>query len=385
MTYNRPEKETGFPMMHFNPSKFLRSAMSISRIRPAIGVLGVLTAVMPLAAQTGTENGEWRYYGGDDYSTRYSPLDQIDASNVDQLKVAWRFKMTNFGPSPQASSEVTPLMVGGKLYFTAGVTRTVVAADAKTGESLWTFRLAEEDRGAVRVNNRGLAYWTDGEQERIIVVSPGYQMFVLDAANGDLMEDFGADGLVDLWVGLRDEPEPGKIGLTSPAIVVGDTIVVGMASGVGVALPTIRNVPGYIRGYNVHTGELVWTFHTVPSAGEYGAETWGNESNLIAGNTGAWGPLTADTERGLVYIPTEMASGDLYGGHRPGDNLFGDSVVALDAATGERVWHFQLIHHDLWDWDIPAAPVLLNVTVNGVADSGGGAGDQAGVHLCVQS
>ena len=355
MTYNRPEKDTGFPMMKFNSSKFLRSVLPVA-----------LIAVMPLAAQTGTENGEWRYYGGDDYSTRYSPLDQIDASNVDQLKIAWRFKTTNFGPSPQASSETTPLMVGGKLYFTAGVTRTVVAADAKTGESLWTFRLAEEGRGAVRTNNRGLAYWTDGDEERIIVVSPGYQMFALDASDGHLIEGFGSDGLVDLWIGLRDLPAPGKIGLTSPAIVVGDTIVVGMASGVGVALPTIRNVPGYIRGYDVHTGELVWTFHTVPLAGEFGEETWGNESNLIAGHTGAWGPLTADTELGLVYVPTEMPSGDLYGGHRPGDNLFGDSVLALNAATGERVWHFQLIHHDLWDWDIPAAPVLLNVTVNGV-------------------
>ena len=328
----------------------------------------LLLTWIPVFAQTGTEKGEWRYYGGDDRGTRYSPLDQINEQNVSQLQIAWRWSSANYGPSPQATSEMTPLMVNGVLYFTAGTTRTVVAADAATGETLWTYRLQETGRGAVRQNNRGVAYWTDGRgDERIIVVSPGYQMYVLNAKTGQRIDTFGANGLVDLWIGLdRDgRVKPGTIGLTSAAIVVRDVIVLGMASGVGVALPTLDNTPGYIRGYDVRTGRLVWTFHTVPKPGEFGIETWGNDSWKFTGNTGAWGPLAADDELGYVYVPTEMASGDLYGGQRPGANLFADSVLCLDARTGRRVWHFQLIHHDVWDWDIPAAPVLLDVMHNG--------------------
>jgi quinoprotein glucose dehydrogenase len=332
----------------------------------AAAALGILFAAVPAAAQTGTQNGEWRYYGGDDRSTRYSPLDQINETNVSQLQVAWRWKSTNFGPAPQPSSEVTPLMVNGVLYFTAGTTRTVVAADAATGETLWTYRLKEEGRGAVRANNRGVAYWTDGRgDDRVLAVSPGYQMIALNAKSGQPIAGFGAGGVVDLWVGLRRKPAPGTVGATSPPIIVRDVAIVGWAGGVGVALPKIENVPGAIRGYDVRSGKLLWTFNTVPQAGEFGVETWLEDSWKYTGNTGAWGPLTADDELGYVYIPVEMPSGDLYGGHRPGDNLFGDSLVCLDAKTGKRVWHYQLIHHDMWDWDIPAAPVLLDVTVNG--------------------
>jgi len=335
--------------------------MRISKFMP-------LLAALPLLAQTGTEKGEWRYYGGDDRGTRYSPLDQINEQNVAQLQVAWRWKSTNFGPTPQATSEVTPLMVNGVLYFTAGNTRTVIAADAATGETLWTYRLQEQGRGSVRQNNRGVAYWTDGRgDERIIVISPGYQLFALNAKTGSRIDTFGSSGLVDLWLGLdRDgKVKPGTIGATSAAIVVRDVIVVGVASGVGVALPTLDNTPGHIRGYDVRTGKLVWTFHTVPHAGELGVETWGADSWKFTGNTGAWGPLAADDELGYVYIPTEMPSGDLYGGQRPGANLFADSLVAIDAKTGRRVWHYQLIHHDVWDWDIPTAPVLLDVMHDG--------------------
>lgn len=336
-------------------------------------VISLLAATLPLAAQTGTQNGQWRYYGGDDYNTRYSPLDQINEQNVGTLQVAWRWKSTNFGPTPQATSETTPLMVNGVLYFTAGTRRTLIAADAATGETIWTHRVDETDRGAVRQNNRGVAYWTDGQgNERILAVTPGYQLFAVDAKTGERVANFGNKGLVDLWIGLdRDgKVRPGTIGLTSAPIVVRDVIVVGMASGVGVSLPMLDNTPGYIRGYDVRTGKLVWTFHTVPQAGEFGVETWGKDARGIdswkfTGNTGAWGPLAADNELGLVYIPTEMPSGDLNGSQRPGNNLFADCVLALDAKTGKRVWHYQLIHHDMWDWDIPTGPVLLDVMHNG--------------------
>lgn len=335
--------------------------------------VGLLAATLPLPAQTGTQNGQWRYYGGDDYNTRYSPLDQINEQNVGTLQVAWRWKSTNFGPTPQATSETTPLMVNGVLYFTAGTRRTLIAADAATGETIWTHRVDEADRGAVRQNNRGVAYWTDGQgNERILAVTPGYQLFAVDAKTGERVANFGSKGLVDLWIGLdRDgKVKPGTIGLTSAPIVVRDVIVVGMASGVGVSLPTLDNTPGYIRGYDVRTGKLVWTFHTVPQAGEFGVETWGKDARGIdswkfTGNTGAWGSLAADDELGLVYVPTEMPSGDLNGSQRPGNNLFADCVLALDAKTGKRVWHYQLIHHDMWDWDIPTGPVLLDVMSNG--------------------
>ena len=317
--------------------------------------------------------GEWRTYGGDSGNTRYSPLDQINAANARNLQVVWRWKAQNMGPSPQAAWEVTPLMAGGKLYFTAGVGRTVVAADASTGETLWLYRGDDaKERGAVRANNRGLSYWSDGSEERVLFVTPGYQLVALNAKTGLPASNFGQDGHVDLWAGLdRAKVENGTIGATSPPIIIRDVAVVGAALRVGVALPTKLNTPGYIRGYDVHTGKLLWAFHTVPQAGEFGVETWlkdpqtGEDSWKFTGNTGAWGPLTGDDELGYVYIPVEAPSGDTFGGQRPGANLFSDTIVCLDAKTGKRIWHYQLIHHEMWDYDIPAAPILLDITVNG--------------------
>ncbi|HEY1239745.1 MAG TPA: PQQ-binding-like beta-propeller repeat protein [Bryobacteraceae bacterium] len=326
-------------------------------------------------AQQGTPaSGEWRVNGGDTGSTRYSPLDQINAGNVKNLQVVWRWKAQNMGPAPQSAWEVTPLMLGGRLYFTAGTGRTVVAADAATGETLWLYRGDDTaERGAVRANNRGVTYWTDGRgEERILFVTPGYQLVALNAKTGLPIAGFGTDAHVDLWQGLdRPVVEKGTIGATSPPIVIRDVVVVGAALKVGVALPKKENVPGYIRGYDVHTGKLLWTFHTVPQAGEFGADTWGKDPGTgtdswkFTGNTGAWGPLTGDEELGYVYIPVEAPSGDTFGGQRPGANLFSDSIVCLDAKTGKRVWHYQLIHHEMWDYDIPAAPILLDLTVNG--------------------
>jgi len=329
----------------------------------------VLLLALPAGAQRGATNGEWRYYGGDAGTTKYSPLDQINAGNVKDLKIVWEWKAQNFGKRPDFNWETTPLEVGGVLYVTAGTRRDAVAIDAATGETLWMYRLDEGARGLVvaRAQNRGLAYWTDGKgDERILMISPGYQLVGLNAKTGQVEPGFGTKGVIDLTKGLdRAVVKPGQIGASSPAIVIRDTVVVGAALQSGNAPPSKENVPGYIRGFDVRSGKLLWTFHTVPQAGEMGVETWEKDSWKYSGNTGAWAPLSADEELGYVYIPVEMPTGDYYGGTRPGDNLFSDSLVCLDARTGKRIWHYQLVHHDVWDMDITSAPVLTDITVNG--------------------
>ena len=322
-----------------------------------------------LHAQQGAKDGDWRFYGADSGTTKYSALDQINASNVKDLKIAWQWNARNFGKRPDFNWEVTPLAVKGILYFTAGIRRDALAVDGATGETLWMYRLDEGARGTVvaRQMNRGLAYWSDGKaDERIIMISPGYQMVSLNAKTGTPIPGFGGNGVVDLTVGLdRAVVKPGTIGSSSPAIVIRDTIVVGAALLAGNSPSTKENVPGYIRGYDVRTGKLIWTFHTVPQAGEFGNDTWANDSWKFTGNTGAWPPLTGDEELGYVYIPVEMPTGDYYGGTHPGNNLFSDSLVCLDAKTGKRIWHYQTVHHDVWDMDITAAPMLLDVNHEG--------------------
>jgi quinoprotein glucose dehydrogenase len=312
-------------------------------------------------------NGEWAHYGGDAGGTKYSPLEQINPSNVSQLQIAWRWKNDNYGPRVDSNWQVTPLMAGGLLYFTAGSRRAAVAADPATGETMWTYRLDEGERGdrAPRVNNRGLAYWPNGNDSRILLITPGYQLVALNAKTGLPVPGFGKAGIVELWDGLERTVQVNEIGASSPAIVVGDMIVVGAAHLSGGAPRSKTNVPGYIRGYDVRSGKLLWTFHTIPRLGEVGVETWRNDSWQYTGNTGSWAPMSADLELGYVYVPVEAPTGDYYGGHRPGDNVFSDSLVCLDAKTGKRVWHFQLVHHDIWDFDIGSAPLLLNVTVEG--------------------
>ena len=321
------------------------------------------------AAPQGVPAGEWRYYGADAGSTKYSALDQINAENVSDLEVVWRWKSQNFGPRPDFNWQVTPLMIDGVLHFTAGTRRDAVAVDAATGETLWMFRLDEGERGAraVRNVNRGLAYWSDAAgDDRILLISPGYQLVALEARTGRPIPTFGRDGVVDLTEGLdRPVVEPGRIGASSPAIVVRDTVVVGAALAAGTAPVSKANVPGYVRGFDVRTGKKRWTFRTIPRAGEFGYDTWENGSAEYTGNAGAWAPLSGDQALGYVYIPVEMPTGDFYGGHRHGDNLFADSLVCLDATTGERIWHFQLVHHDVWDYDISSPPILLDVTVDG--------------------
>ncbi len=346
-----------------------------ARVALTLGLLcsGVL-AIGPLAikaaepaAETTSSGADWRYYGSDAFSTKYSPLARINRDNVKNLKIAWRWKSENFGPRPEFNMEETPLMVDGVLYFMAGTRRVAVAADAVTGETLWMYRFDEGRRGqlAPRANHRGVAYWTDGKgDKRITLITAGYHMIQLDATTGRPVEQFGDKGIVDLYKDFdQPEPEDGRIGSSSPPIIVGDVVVVGAAMESIAA--SKANVAGFVRGYNVRTGRREWIFHTVPRPGEFGYDTWKNGSAAYTGNVGVWTTKSADPELGYVYLPVETPTNDFYGVDRPGDNLFSESLVCLDAKTGKRVWHFQLIHHGIWDYDAPAAPILLNITVKG--------------------
>ena len=321
-------------------------------------------------AQEGTANGEWRHYAGDLASTRYSPLDQIGPSNFNDLELAWRLKTDNFGPRPEYNFESTPLMVDGVVYTTAGTRRAVVAVDAGTGEYLWMHRIDEGERGAAaprQLSGRGLAYRDDGGAGQIIYVTPGYRLIALDAATGRRVPGFGTDGIVDLMQHMDQEIDPisGAIGLHATPMVAGDTIIIGAAHVPGSAPRSMRNTKGYVRGFDADTGARRWIFHTIPGGDEFGNDTWLNESWRYTGNTGVWGQISVDTELGIVYLPTEMPTNDYYGGHRHGDNLFSDSIVAVDLETGDRIWHYQVIHHDVWDWDFPCAPVLVDVEIEG--------------------
>ena len=347
--------------------------MSIDPARCVVSILLVvaltLGASVPGWAQEGAQGGEWRHYGGDLGSTKYSPLDQIDRDNVADLEIAWRWKTDNFGPRLDFYYQATPLMIGGVLYTTAGWRRDVVAIDGATGETLWMYRYDEGERGQrapVRASSgRGVAYWTDDrDDERVIHVTKGYHLVALDAKTGRPISTFGEQGVVDLYEGL-DRPilDDGQIGLNSPATVVGDVIVVGAA--LRATAPSREFPAGFVRGFDVRTGARLWIFHTIPQPGEFGNDTWENDSWSFTGNTGVWAPMSADEELGYVYLPVETPTNDLYGGHRPGDNLFAESLVCLDARTGERIWHFQFIHHGVWDYDIPTAPTLIDLTVDG--------------------
>src|SRR5438477_3728543 len=333
----------------------------------------ILAATAPVLGQTGAKNGEWPTYGGDLGHTRYAPLDQITAANFDKLEIAWRFKTDSLGPRPEYQFESTPLMVKGIVYSTAGTRRAVVALDAATGELLWVHGEHEGERGAAaprQLSGRGLAYWSDGREERIVYVTPGYRLIALDAKTGVPIPSFGKDGIVDLK--LEDDQVMdlvnGEVGLHAAPIVAGNTVIIGAAHLSGSVPPKgMKNEKGYVRGYDVKTGKRLWIFHTIPQRGEFGNETWENDSWTYTGNTGVWGQISVDEALGMVYLPVEMSTGDYYGGHRPGNDLFGESIVALDLKTGQRKWHYQLVHHGIWDFDIPCAPILADITVNGRA------------------
>jgi glucose dehydrogenase len=387
------------------------------------GVAMVAVAILALARQSnavqgaakvrGNVPGEWRYWGGDAWSTRYSSLDQINASNFGSLEVAWQWSASPLGADEYYRT--TPLYANGRLFTVATTRRVATAIDPESGETLWMWRLNEGIRwqkAPRQFAGRGLAYWQDGAEERVVVVTPGYHMASLDAKTGIPDPKFGKNGVVDLMDGLgmplvpvavddslsleisdvrpmrkarpgetwdpvkkigadgtiSIDPSYGQIAASSPAIIVNDVIVVGNSSIHGYYPVRVRNIPGFIRGFDVRTGEQLWKFNLVPQPGEFGAETWENGSKIGTegvGKNDAWATYAADPELGIAYIPVGMPLMDEYGGHRPGANLYGNSIVALDVKTGQRKWHFQMVHHDIWDYDTPMSPNLMDVTVNG--------------------
>ena len=368
----------------------------------------VLLVSSGAAAQQGAPaTGEWPTYGGDLGSTKYSPLDQIDATNFGDLEIAWRWqsadafmsKTTAGGGEWWAPSDVifealnaedpdrwrdgrppstnnfkaTPLMVGGRMFINMP-TSVGAAVDAATGETLWVYNPKTYEAGTTtmtaRWNQRGVAYWSDGTAERIFWGTSNGYLICVDAVSGHPCAEFGENGRLDL---MRDLPRAIRgdrdwlnallYSVQSPPMVVGDTVIT--PSSISSYNITREAPPGWMRGFDPRTGRTKWTFHTIPQGDEFGNDTWGGDSWRVTGKVGVWSMMSADEELGLLYLPTNTPAPDYYGGHRPGANLFAESVVALDIETGERVWHFQAVHHGLWDYDFPAAPNLVDIEVDG--------------------
>lgn len=339
-------------------------------ISSCIVSVGALACAASAFSQSGTSvyEGDWPDHHGNKYGQRYSPLDQINADNAGSLEVAWSFDTEKFGPSPEFNNPSTPLEVDGVLYITTGATRNVAALDATNGQLLWLWRPQEGERydNAPRKGaGRGVSYYRNGDEARILTVTPGFQLVSLDAETGYPDPNFGVNGHVDLFEGLRNAYADGyddlDIGSSMPPFVMNDVVVVGPAHKVGMRPRSKTNVVGDVRGYDARTGEHLWTFHTIPERGEVGYETWLDEGVNFTGNAGVWTTMSGDPDMGVVYLPVESATGDRFGGDRPGDNLFANALVAVDIKTGERDWHYQLIHHDIWDWDNPAAPIVADL------------------------
>jgi quinoprotein glucose dehydrogenase len=340
---------------------------------------GCLTVAMwsQTGAQPSTKNGEWPHYTADLKGTKYSPLDQITASNFNKLEVAWRFKTDNLGTRPEYKLEGTPLMIKGVLYTTAGTRRSVVALDAKTGEAMWVYSLREGNRAAIaprQLSGRGVSYWTDGKgDDRILFVTTGYRLIALNAHTGQPIPGFGKTGIIDLKDGMvtgtgqQIDLETGEAGLHSTPTVVKDVVIVGSSFKEGMTVITHNNTKGLVRAFDVRNGKLLWTFNTIPRPGEFGNDTWENNSWATNGNTGVWTQITVDEDLGLVYLPVETPTSDYYGGERPGNNLFAESLVCVDLKTGKRKWHFQIVHHPIWDYDLSSAPILADINVGGKA------------------
>ena len=320
------------------------------------------------AASTCTAAGDWPSYGADVESTKYSPLDQIRAENVSELEVVWRWENADYDlaeTQPEArvnpNFQTTPLKVGSRLLTTTNLGQAL-ALDPATGAELWRYDALGHGAGSLTTRaNRGGAFWSDGDEERFLLIS-GEHLVSLDAETGVPDPAFGAGGKVD----LTDDPDPRvtRYFWTSAPLVVRDVVIVGSTF-----LAENRNwqtaPPGYVRAYDVRTGRLVWRFNPIPQEGTVGSETWEDGSETYTGDANAWTLMSADPDLGLVYLPLKTTTNDWYGGPRPGANLFGESVVAVDVETGERVWHYQMVHHGLWDYDPPAAPILGDVTVDG--------------------
>jgi quinoprotein glucose dehydrogenase len=314
---------------------------------------------------------DWRFYGQDRSSSKYSSLDQIDEENLQTLELAWTWESpdnamvaVNRSLTP-IGFKSTPIMIDDVLYVSTSLGQ-VVAIEAATGQTIWQFDSKTWNSGRptnLGFNHRGVAYWRAGSAERILMPTNNGRLWSLDAKTGKPDPDFGENGVVDLTVGLGREINRKHYSVISAPMVVGDIVVVG--SSILDGPPGREMPPGHVRGFNIKTGEQSWMFKTIPQKGEFGVDTWKNDSWVYSGNTNVWSLMSADPELGYVYLPTGTPTNDWYGGHRLGDNLFAESLICVDAATGERVWHFQMVHHGLWDYDLPAAPNLVDIVVDG--------------------
>ena len=346
-------------------------------------VCGALLALLSLslAGAAFASDVDWPYYGADQGGTRYTPADQINRDNFDQLRVIWRYRPPDqqiyetAGPNPEGrnlqfdNNRGTPLAVNGVLYY-ASPFNILVALDGQSGEELWTFDPEAWGMNFRFLGNlRGVSYWTDGEVERIFMATSTSFLYSIDAKTGVPDPDFGEGGRVDLGASLRrplGESDRWNYGITSQPVVCRGVVAVGSAMGDWRFQPPPEYTPpGDVQAFDARSGEKVWEFHTIPLEDEYGNETWESDAWKKYGAANIWATMTADEELGYLYLPVSTASHDYYGGERPGDNLFSESVVCLQAETGERVWHYQLVHHGLWDYDPPVAPLLLDVVVAG--------------------
>jgi len=354
----------------------------IRTVVPAIALVTSMVPAAPAQSRGGQQSAawkqkdtEWASYSADIRGSRYRPLDQINVSNFNQLEIAWRFKTDSLGPFPEFKLEGTPLMVNGVIYTTGGTRRSVVALDAKTGEMIWAHSMREGKRAAAsprQLSGRGVSYWTDGRgDERVVYVTTGYRLVELDAKSGAVVRSFGTNGVVDLKLGVvkgvdqQIDLETGEIGIHSTPAIAKDTVIIGSSMREGATVSTHNNTKGLVRAYDARTGKKLWQFNTIPRPGEYGIETWQDDSWANNGNTGVWNQITVDEDLGLAYLPVETPTSDYYGGHRPGEDLFAESVVCVDLKTGQRKWHYQLVHHPIWNFDISAAPILADIVVDG--------------------
>jgi len=317
--------------------------------------------------------GEWQTYAGTNASLRWSPLDVINKTNVDKLEVVWRWRSadhdlrkTGIKAAPPFSNESTPLMVGRTLYTSTSLSQ-IAAIDAATGKTKWVFDPRAYDNITQPANlgwaNMGVAYWKAGDDERIFILTGDAFLVAVDATTGQPVEGFGNKGRVDLTEGLHRSVPRQDYTNQAPPLIVGEVVVVG--SSIWDFWRSDPPAPGDVRGFDVRTGKQIWTFHTIPQAGDAGLETWEHDSWRRTGNANVWAPMSADDQLGYVYLPISTPSNDYYGGHRLGDGLYGDSLVCLDAKTGRKVWHFQTVRHGLWDYDLPAAPNLVDIVVDG--------------------
>lgn len=338
----------------------------------SLRVVSILLLLPTLAAaQHGAPDGEWPTYGGDSGNSKYAALDQINAQNLDEVRVAWSWSSADNAVVPDdpemdpGSFKATPLMVDGVLYIRTSYSM-VAAIDAETGDQLWVFDSGSWKLGRpvnLGFNSRGVAIWSDGSERRVFVATGDSHLWALDAATGKPIDSFGIGGKIDLTLGLRRPVSRNDYQVMSPPLVVNDVVVVGSSIS---DFPRRKTAPpGDVRAFDVRTGRQRWIFSTIPQPGEIGHDTWENGGWEYTGNTNVWTIMSADEDLGLVYLPTGTPTNDWFGGLRLGDNLFAESLVAVNADTGERVWHYQLVHHGVWDYDLPAAPTLIDVMVAG--------------------